>query len=95
MPYNLNQLYWLLDHICLENTEDAALDNNILHQVLRTYGGVTDTNSIVSSVNSNDIYAINQNLIWNIINNEVNSRCWSIIESNNNLKTIYNAYEMV
>ena len=93
MPYNLNQLYWLLDHICLENTEDAALDNNILHQVLRTYGGVTDTNSIVSSVNSNDIYAINQNLIWNIINNEVNSRCWSIIESNNNLKTIYNAYE--
>ena len=76
----------------LNNTENAELDISVVHQVLRTYGGVEDTNSVISQVNATDLYAINQNLIWLIVNNMVNGRCSVIIDANPNLSAIYNAY---
>ena len=74
-------LLWILDHMYIDGTDDPDFDLNLFHQIIRKHGGVEDTDSIVSSLTSDDIYAINQNLIWLAINGHYERISGDIIDS--------------
>ncbi|MBR2703845.1 MAG: Cys-Gln thioester bond-forming surface protein [Clostridia bacterium] len=81
-------LLWILDNMYIDGTDDADFNLNVFHQIIRKYGGVEDTNSIVSSLSSDDIYVINQNLIWLAINGHYERISGGIIDADPNGKRL-------
>ena len=92
-PYTNGRLLWLLDNMYLESEPDADFNLNMFHQVIRKYGGVDDTNSIVVSLSSDDMYAINQNLVWLAYNAAYEEISGAIINADvNGKKVVMDAY---
>ena len=82
---NPGQLYWLLDHMYIETPGNGTVNKGIKDQILKKYGYTEDANA-------NEMYVINQNLIWLAVNNEENAFSSNEIKKHANLKNIYAAY---
>ena len=92
--YNKNQLDWLIDHMWFPSKAgDGYMNQETLNYVVRKYGGQQNPESIVSNVNADDVFAMNQNLIWTITNDDgFGSRFADQYSVNQNLKIITDAY---
>ena len=87
-----NGLQWIMDYMWLDSS-DAAFDQEIFEYVLRRWGHVEDTGSVITQITSGDIYAVNQTLIWLAINNEFNTRADSVMNSRPAVATVMSAYD--
>ncbi len=97
--HTVGQVDWVLDHIMLlEQSYYSADEMGIFHEVLSKYGGITsaqERNNIISQINSSDVYAINQMLIWGAANGKVEANHFLPIRNNDSaINTIMNAYEV-
>ena len=61
--YGSGRMQWLLDHIMLDSSEDKEFDSGVINAILREYYVTTiDANTFRNS--SEDLYSINQQLVW-------------------------------
>ena len=66
----------------IETPGNGTVNKGIKDQILKKYGYTEDANA-------NEMYVINQNLIWLAVNNEENAFSSNEIKKHANLKNIY------